>query len=60
MARQEAPPGLTVSLSYQSGEVERTLVANGRIVVKRDGSGTDSRIEGARWAHTQVSMGDAR
>ncbi|CAK0840985.1 unnamed protein product, partial [Prorocentrum cordatum] len=40
--------------------VARSLVANGAIVTKRDGSGSDAELVGATWAPTEVAVTNAR
>lgn len=46
--------------NYQSQDVARSLVANGAIVTKRDGSGSDAELAGAKWAPTEVAVANAR
>jgi len=46
--------------NYQDGSVERTLVANGKVYTKRDGTGSDGELVGTKWAPTEVRVQNAR
>jgi len=46
--------------NYQQQDIPRSLVANGTIVTRRDGSGSDAELKGAIWAPTEVSVMNAR
>jgi len=46
--------------NYQAATIKRSLVANGQIVTKRDGSGSDGTLRGAVWAPTEVRVHNGR
>jgi len=46
--------------NYQSDSIKRSLVANGQIVTKRDGSGSDGELRGAMFESKEVSVRNAR
>lgn len=46
--------------NYQSGSIVRSLVANGQVFTKRDGSGSDGELIGVKWAPTEVTVRNAR
>ena len=46
--------------NYQSGNVERSLVCNGKIFTQRDVAGSDDKINGADWCATEVTAHNAR
>jgi len=46
--------------NYQSDSIKRSLVANGQIVTKRDGSGSDAELHGAIWEPKEVTVHNAR
>jgi len=61
---KRSPEGGLLSVNgvfnYQDGSVARTLVANGKVYTKRDGSGSDGELVGTNWAPTEVAVGNAR